>query len=544
MSKRHIVILATSIAVVLFFGLFGSRSLAMSSTPALSSSPSLMLAAQREDYQQPAVVVPRFNTLAADDSDEDQFRISDMGPDGVTDFYAYSSSVAYNSRDNEYLVVWWGEDDSETVDGYSSTVFGQRIDASTGAEIGANDFPISGGTISNCVNCYESFPAVTYNSKDNEYLVVWWSDIYTGGLTLDYDVFGQRLDAGGNEIGEDDFRISDMGNIDFRSTFISLTSPSAVFNPTNYEYFVVWFSEHDALGLVDDEWEIYGQRLEASTGAELGNNDFRISDMGGLGDASYRALDPVVTHNSLNNEYLVVWAGSDNVDGMDSGELEIFGQRLNAATGTEIGNNDFRISDMGGLGDASFHALDPAVTYSSFVNEYLVVWSGNDNNRGLADDENEIFGQRLNAVTGTEVGTNDFRVSGMGDTGDADFDAGNPAVVYDSRSKQYFVVWSGDDNGKGLVDDENEIFGQVLDVISGAKLGEPSFRISHMGPDRDTIFGGFYPAVAVSAMSNEYFVCWDGDDNSGDLVDGEFEIFGRFVMPDQYLYLPLIDRSG
>jgi len=126
-----------------------------------------------------------------------------MGPDGDTQYTAYDSNVAYNSREDEYLIVWWGNDDSDIVEGYSHEIFGQRIDATTGAEIGANDFRISGVASRDCVSCYDTFPAVVYNEKDNEYLVAWWSDIYTGGITLEYDVFGQRLDAEGNGIGNE-----------------------------------------------------------------------------------------------------------------------------------------------------------------------------------------------------------------------------------------------------------------------------------------------------------------------------------------------------
>ena len=52
-------------------------------------------------------------------------------------------------------------------------------------------------------------------------------------------------------------------------------------------------------------------------------------------------------NHSANNEFLVVWQGDDNSGSLVEGEEEIFGQRLNAATGAAVGNNDFRISDMG-----------------------------------------------------------------------------------------------------------------------------------------------------------------------------------------------------
>ena len=50
----------------------------------------------------------------------------------------------------------------------------------------------------------------------------------------------------------------------------------------------------------------------------------------------------------MENEYLVVWSGDDIEGvGLDEGEFEIFGQRLDE-NGTAQGTNDFRISDMDG----------------------------------------------------------------------------------------------------------------------------------------------------------------------------------------------------
>ncbi|HNJ44403.1 MAG TPA: hypothetical protein PKZ53_28235, partial [Acidobacteriota bacterium] len=129
---------------------------------------------------------------------------------------------------------------------------------------------------------------------------------------------------------------------------------------------------------------------------EIGTNDFRISDMGPDGDANFDALNASVAYNSTNNEYLVVWDGEDNTSPLVDGESEIFGQRVNAATGAEIGVNDFRISDMGPNGDAAYDAFNPSVAYNSTNNEYLVVWSGDDNTAPFVDNEFEIYGQRLN----------------------------------------------------------------------------------------------------------------------------------------------------
>jgi hypothetical protein len=172
-----------------------------------------------------------------------------------------------------------------------------------------------------------------------------------------------------------------------------------------------------------------------------------------------------VAYNPTNNEYLVVWGGDDNTGLLVSGESEIFGQRLDAATGAEVGANDFRISDLGPDGNPNFDAFRPAVAYNGANNRYLVTWEGDDNTPPLVDDESEIFGQQLNAATGAEVGANDFRLSDLGPDGDKNFEANSSAVAYNGVNNEYLVVWYGNDNTPPLANDELEIFGQRVSPV-------------------------------------------------------------------------------
>jgi hypothetical protein len=136
----------------------------------------------------------------------------------------------------------------------------------------------------------------------------------------------------------------------------------------------------------------------------------------------------------------------------------------------EFGPNDFPISDMGPDGDVNFAASsgtswgNVAVAYNSDADEYLVVWNGDDGSGTQVDEEFEIYGQRLDAVTGAEVGANDFRISDMGPDRDVSFEAGHPELPPNPRADEYLVVWEGDDDTGTLVDDEFEIFGQLLSV--------------------------------------------------------------------------------
>ncbi len=530
------------------------------------------------------------------------FRISDMGPNGITTYWANRPAVAYNNTGNEYLVIWHGEDDTPPLVYDEHETFGQRLN-STGVEAGDNDTRLSFMGEDELGNAYA--PAVAYNSDDNEYLVVWEGDDgFTPLVNNEYEIWGQRVNAATGALLGPAIRVSDMGPNGNAS--YGAYSPAVAYNNTNNEYLVVWQGDDDTGALVDAESEIYGQRINAATGAEVGTNDLRISDMGSDGDTAYGAFGPVVAYNSADNQYLVVWYGDDNTAPLVDGEYEIFGQRL-TATGAGTGSNDFRISDMGPNGDTVYDAQDPAVAYNSTDNEYLVVWEGDDDAGALVDNESEIFGQRLTAAgagTGTNdfrlsdmgpdgstlytaynpavaynsadnqylvvwqgdddtaplvdneyeiygqrltaagvgTGTNDFRICTMGPTGNTDYDAANPAVAYNSQANEYLVVWEGDDNTAPLVNDEFEVFGQRLSAAGGG-LGDNDFRLSSMGPNGNTAYSASYPKVAYSSVSRAYLVVWEGDDNILPLVDGENEIFGQRFVGEDRVYLPSIMRN-
>ena len=385
------------------------------------------------------------------------FRLSDMGPDGGVGYGAQEPAVAYSVTEGQYLVVWAGDDNTASLVNGEYEIFGQRVNAATGVEIGS-DFRLGDMGPDGNANYDAYAPAVVYNSTNNEYLVVWRGDDDTGALVdEEFEIYGQRLNAATGAELTADLRLSDIGP-DGNANYDGW-EPAVAYNSTENEYLVVWRGDDNTGALVDEEFEIYGQRLNAASGVPLGANDFRLSDVGPDGNADYDALEPAVAYNSVNNQYLVVWRGDDNTVPLVNDEYEIFGQRLNGATAAEIGG-DFRLSDMGPDGDVNYRATVPAVAYDPRDNEYLVVWSGDDNTAPLVDGEYEISGQRVEAATGAEIGDNDLRLSDMGPHGDANYDAHETALAYNSTANDYLVVWSGDDDTTPLVDEEFEIFGQ------------------------------------------------------------------------------------
>ena len=50
-----------------------------------------------------------------------------------------------------------------------------------------------------------------------------------------------------------------------------------------------------------------------------------------------------------------------------------------------------------------------------------------------------------------------------------------------------------------------------------------------MGPAASTLYTGKNPSIAYNVTDNNYIVVWEGDDDTGTLIDQEFEIFGQFV---------------
>jgi hypothetical protein len=417
------------------------------------------------------------------------FRLSSMGQDGKDEFDAFNPALAYNSTDNQYLVVWEGS--ATTKDEFE--IWGQLVNAANGAEIGG-DFCISFMGADGDPDFDAFNPSVAYNSTDDQYLVVWSGD---HGLDGEFEIWGQRLDD--SPLLDAPFQISEMGPIS--STLYGAFNPVVAYNSTENQYLVVWEADDDSGGLLDDEFEIWARRLTA-TGELIDADNQRISDMGGIGDADYDAHHPDLVYNSSDNQYMVVWEGDDTTAGMVNDEFEIWGQRLDAALG-ELSANDFRISETG-------DANHPAVAYNSTNNQYFVVWD--------TSGKFEIYGQRLSA-NGDKIGTKGFHLSDSGDGVNTNYDALNPAVLYESATNQYMVVWQDDELGAF----DFEIWGQRLDAATGNMYGFDT-RLSDMGAVSSKDYAAKTPAIVYSGESNnQYLIVWSGDDTT----DDEFEIWGQ-----------------
>lgn len=329
-------------------------------------------------------------------------------------------TVGYDPETGRYLVSWDRDE----------TVFVRLISP--------EGVPLTGELPISAVQDDIETEAIAYSPVSHEYLVVWKA-------FGDGRVYVQRLTQDAVQVGPDDAVVGGSA---------TLTVDDAVdvaYNATSLEYMVVF----NAYPASNDE-EVYGQRLNLAA-AEIGLDDFPISQMGPTGNetSTFQAAPPSIIWNPTLNQYLVGWHGEEGVPPLVDNEREIFGQLL-AADGTQIGRDDFRISDMGVDGNNKSNAFRPRFGYDPNANQYFVAWHGDDTTPPLIDEEFEIFGQYL-AADGTEIGNNDFRISEVLPDGNTDFSGNRPAVAYNPLTCDYLVTYTS-----GNPSDSDEIDAAVL----------------------------------------------------------------------------------
>lgn len=464
----------------------------------------------------------------------DDFRISTMGDDTETDptirdnFRADDPRMVYNSINDEFFVVWHADDDTGTTIDNEIEIFGQRIDASTGANIGSM-IRISSNGPDGDGNYDATDASVAWDSTNNRYMVVWESDDNTPPLVdNEREVFGRIMNADGSGFTSQ-FRISIMGNDaetdpTIRDNFRA-DNPDVAYNPGTNEYLVVWKGDDDTAPVVDNEEEVYGHRI-SNAGALIGSQ-FRISFMGNEAetDPAIRnqidANDPRITINTSNNEAFVVWAADDDTGLLVNNEIEIYGQRI--ATNGSLSGSRIRIStiEMDGVttfGSPTFNT-PPAPVYNAANDEFFVAWIAD----GPLDNDFEAYAQRLNANTGALIGS-EISISQMGGANNVDFDASFVDVALNPTTNTYMIAYHGDDT----LDNKFDIYVRRVSA-AGAVLDSEDMPISNMGPGNDANYDAQAPAIAFDTTGDRFLIVWEADDDTPPLVDNEVEIHGQFV---------------
>lgn len=465
-------------------------------------------------------------TLLTSASLAEDVRVSFMGPEGDEEFYAGNPDTAYNSTNDEFLVVWEGNDNAPGLAPFESEIYAVRVSASSGEPLGAA-VRISVMGEDGDVRFLAHEPSVAWNSTSNQYIVAWWGDDDSGPLVDDErEVYARLLSSAGQPIGEQT-RVSFMG--EDGDTLAGGLDPDVVFNPAQGEYYVVWQGDNiDGVTQVDQDFEIFGQRLSALDLSPIGPNR-RLSDMGAMdANPSFNAADPRVALNTDENEYLVVWEGDDDAGDTVDGEMEIYGQRVNAATGVETGGNDFRISFLGPVGATDYDSSNAAAVYNPILQVYLVAWNGSDDDNGGVRNDMEIYVQAL-TPEGELTAPSQWRISAMGDSASTTWWALNPDVSVNPITGDYLVSWRGEDDAGLLVNNEWEIYARRLSELHN----ESQFRVSRMGPDGDSQFDANPPKIAFDPSRERFLIAFSGNTARPDLAPRETEVFVHLVQPNE-----------
>ena len=262
---------------------------------------------------------------------------------------SYNPSIAYDSVNGRYLVVW---SDSRNGIG-NSDIYGQFVNPN-GTLSGTNFIVCN-------VPANQLGPSVAYDSVNQRFLVTWTDN--RNEATTFFDIYGQLLNANGTPNGAE-IIVSNATN--------NQTNSSVAYDSANQRFLVTWTDQRDDGTTGHD---IYGQLLNAN-GTPNGGN-FPICNANSNQDGGRVAYD------SANQRFLVVWTETRNM-GTTSGD--IYGQLLNA-NGTPNGGEII-------ISNANDQQYVANVAYDSAYHRFLVVWVDQRNNATTSAD---IYGQFVDA---------------------------------------------------------------------------------------------------------------------------------------------------
>lgn len=288
-------------------------------------------------------------------------------------------------------------------------------------------------------------PAVAYNSKHNEYLVVWHNKWADGSR----DIYAQRVTATGEL--KSYFAVSAGAN--------SRAQPAVAYDPGNDRYLVVW--AYDVLGN-GSNWDIYG-RFIPWNGPDSSLSEFPIIDW------TSSQMYPQIVLGIAQNEFLVVWENQTN----GAVKNYISARRVNAGGG---------FPDTGGFTIASAltdFRLRPSVTYNLARNEYLVVY----------DDNFDIFGTRVSG-NGSLLAGGEFKIAGWPS------EENTPSVAACRNLDQFLVVWQSN------LGTHHDIYGRIL-----AGDGTPTPIVIHIAGEGYQLEEE-RPAVVCDATGDAYLAVW------------------------------------
>jgi hypothetical protein len=264
-------------------------------------------------------------------------------------------------------------------------------------------------------------PAVAYNWKHREYLVV-WQDAHEQGI------YAQRVSSQGKLVGPNPIHIASGPNVRY--------DPDVAYDPVNDRYLVVWGHLGNLSGRLIP-WEHSDPALP----------EFQIVAWPNTEDY------PEVTYNRTNEQFLVVWWNIHN--GMINGRL------VNADGGFPIDPNAGFLT----LSNSPSYHTSPDVVHNRKHNDYLVGF-----NLTVSVNQYDVYASRIHGSDGylfdpdvpVATGTNLTR---------------NPTVAVCPEVDQYFIAWEEE-----ITTVDSDIYARFM---SGDGWVEAGIRIIAFSPDKE-----------------------------------------------------------
>ncbi len=244
----------------------------------------------------------------------------------------WTPQVAYNSEDDEYLVVWgnvWGDDRHD--------IYAQRLEGDGSLLPG----PV---TIASHATEPRSIPDVAYNATRNEYLIAY--NYSPSLITTESNIYGKVASANLGWMSPSDIHICD--NTRDQGSLAVAAGPD--------EYLVAWTDENTGTS----QYDVFARRLSGDGGTPLGPSDgFPIAQF-----PSASSYLPDVDYGRIYG-YLVTWY-SDQPSYLD----EVYGNYVLSGR-DEVSALPFGVN--GGMGSSQ---RTPAIACTP-IGECLVVSEDN-----------------------------------------------------------------------------------------------------------------------------------------------------------------------
>lgn len=298
--------------------------------------------------------------------------------------------VAYNSQQDEYLVVWFNQWEGPNI---TYDIYAYRVD-STGELL--TWFCVATGASGDQLD--RSYPALAYNAAWGEYLVVYMVEV--SGAPAESEVWGRRVAWDGSWLGPE-FLIFKWANRDFKY-------PRVAWNSDRNEYLVV----ANALATDTNSYnDVAGRRVTADGNTLWPGHSISSQNQ------FLQPHDADVVYNPGSQEYLVVWLRYFN-----NFDWDIWGARVR-------GDNDQVVTPPGEFPiDASLNSQEDLGVATNQVDRYLVVWREYE-----PQTPSDIMGKEL-SNTGSAIGSS-FSIAASNNS------YGSPSVVIDKDSNLRFVVY-------------------------------------------------------------------------------------------------------